>query len=880
MDHQEEPSPCHPIGVESMMEKIQNCQVTIEESRRYLLPYVKVLIEDEDNALSSAPANDGRDYSDAGIAEESLHCLEECFTAVNMLVTQLADSGLINLEQSNNVQLNSEEENVYLLMAANCIARADFIGQHFLKLAEADSVSNASGPIDDVVGGDSKVVQPCMARLAELSLRVAQLQTTIIPSEMSRTTIHENDDEEEDITPDSIIDAYSQYQRRCLRSRSKPAISSLAELRQLATTQKCFVSDILEEDRRRQQFEIDINNDDGNGQVEENATTTRAQPHAQAVTVLLGEASTLIQPLAAWRDGLIPSQQSDKEIVSLLQHMCQEAMQILDNEAQKLAVTVGAWFRPDQRGITIILEQHGNERQEAADLLSIESSLEEMAFMCQVLSRYSTFSQQVLRDDSNNEGRSGSELQNLLTEQSLHYSTFETRLATLQFNQALSLATPQLIEFGRPSLKVPSIVEDAHFVCVRAIDRAAGTRSERAVWTVGHWVTEVWGVDPGSVGMSGESVKGVYQALIEGVGCIGEPPVEQDNQHNAGQGTPSKPENAFAAALLEAVDDGAEYGGGKDHAKTGTNSAPTSGGISSALWGTLGGGRKAHSLQMRIDAEMCCLNGIVASENSCKALSNLFFDLVDEQLEGDEVNSDAKKTSMLTFARDELASHARSYHNLLKQRVRALVSDLCGADDLFDCDGKLCLQNLRLFVENEVYNLNASSFRSMEDEERLETEIIAPIRRSQIFEEVGRDKCDAVVVLQMAEEMSLKSAEIILSVLLKNERRTKEFNDWGALLLSKQIRLLQNTYCGLVLGSGDADAVSNTSSILTQFNRVNQAVSILQLEKPSDWLMFAYKADGGNDTNLTADEIKKVMSLRVDFSEEAITKVCSQINAN
>jgi hypothetical protein len=872
MDHQQELSPCHPIGVESIMEKIQNCQVTIEESRRYLLPYVKVLLEDENNGSSAH--NDSRDYSDAEIADESLHCLEECYAAVNILVNQLADSGLVNLEQSNNVQLNSEEENVYLLMAATCIAKADFIGQHFLKLTEADSLSNDSGPIDDIVGGESKVVQSCMARLAELSLRVAHLRTTIIPSEVSKTN-DENDDEEV-ITPDSIIDAYCQYQRRCLRSRSKPAISSLAELRQLATSQNCFVSDLLEEDRRRQQYDIDINNDDGNAPVEESVTTARAQPHAQAVTVLLGEASSLIQPLAAWRDGLISSQQSDKDIVSLLQQMCQETIEMLDNEAQKLAVTIGAWFRPDQRGISI-LEQNGNERQEAADLLSIESSLEEMAFLCQVLSRYSTFSRQtVLRDDSNKES-SGSELRNLLTEQSLHYSTFETRLATLQFNQALSLATPQLIELGRPSLKVPSIVEDAHFVCVRAIDRAAGTRSERAVWTVGHWVTEVWGVDPGS-GMSGESVKGVYQALIEGVGCIGEPPDVQDNQHHAGQGAKTKPENAFAAALLDAVDDGDVHDGKNDHARTGLKSAPASGGISSALWGTLGGGRKVHSLQTRIDAEMCCLNGIVASENSCQALSTLFSELVDEQLEGDEDISDAKKTSMLTFARDELASHARSYHNLLKQRVRTLVSDVCGADDLFDCDGKLCLQNLRLFVENEVYYLNASSFRSMEDEERLEAEIIAPIRRSQIFEEVGRDKCDAAVVLQMAEEMSLKSTEIILSVLLKSER-TKEFNDWGALLLSKQVRLLQNTYCGLVL-RGDIDAVSNTSTILTQFNRVNQAVSILQLEKPSDWLMFAYKIDGGDDTNLTAEEIKKVMSLRVDFLEDAINKVCSQISAN
>ena len=138
-----------------------------------------------------------------------------------------------------------------------------------------------------------------------------------------------------------------------------------------------------------------------------------------------------------------------------------------------------------------------------SDLLSIESSLEEMAFLCQVISRYCLFSEQTLvgiKDGANDHFK----LQNLLTEQSLHYSTLETRLATLQFNQALSLASPQLIELGRQALKVPSIVEDAHFVCVRAIERAAGTRSERAVWTVGHWVCEVWGVDHTSGMMGGD----------------------------------------------------------------------------------------------------------------------------------------------------------------------------------------------------------------------------------------------------------------------------------------------------------------------------------------------------------------------------------------
>lgn len=131
--------------------------------------------------------------------------------------------------------------------------------------------------------------------------------------------------------------------------------------------------------------------------------------------------------------------------------------------------------------------------------------------------------------------------------------------------------------------------------------------------------------------------------------------------------------------------------------------------------------------------------------------------------------------------------------------------------------------------------------------------------------------------------MSWKSSEIILQVLLKEQ---KEFNEWGAMLLSKQVRALQNVFCSLILGTGvssskdDAKPVSastvNTSTILKQFDRVNQAVSLLQLEKPSDWLSFAYKV-GDTDDNLTTEEIKAIMSLRLDFSQEAIAKVCSEI---
>lgn len=284
------------VNAESITEGIQNCHMSLEEARVRLMPLVKILLDEEDNG----PPTQGhhKDYSDGKIVQEFLECIEQTFGSVDMLMVRLADSGLIPLDKYSNVQ-NQEEENVYLLMASNCISKAsEFIGHHCLTLVEADSL-HGSGPLDDLHGsnhgGEEVRIQPAMARLAELALRVFHIHATLVPYENNH---HANEEDEEIITSSSIIDAYSQYQRRCLRTRSKPAISSVAELRRVASSQKCFVSDLLEAERRRQQLEVGDDNGDGD---EDTGTVaiSKGQPHAQAITVVLGETSSLIQPLAA-----------------------------------------------------------------------------------------------------------------------------------------------------------------------------------------------------------------------------------------------------------------------------------------------------------------------------------------------------------------------------------------------------------------------------------------------------------------------------------------------------------------------------------------------------------------------------------------------------
>lgn len=61
----------------------------------------------------------------------------------------------------------------------------------------------------------------------------------------------------------------------------------------------------------------------------------------------------------------------------------------------------------------------------------------------------------------------------------------------------------------------------------------------------------------------------------------------------------------------------------------------------------------------------------------------------------------------------------------------------------------------------------------------------------------------------------------------------------------------------------------HAAKLLEEWQRVAQAVTLLQLEKPSDWA--AYR---GDSDVLTKEEVQKTMSLRTDFSSDAIAAVC------
>ena len=62
---------------------------------------------------------------------------------------------------------------------------------------------------------------------------------------------------------------------------------------------------------------------------------------------------------------------------------------------------------------------------------------------------------------------------------------------------------------------------------------------------------------------------------------------------------------------------------------------------------------------------------------------------------------------------------------------------------------------------------------------------------------------------------------------------------------------------------------------MSQWERLTQAVAVLQLEKPSDWSSY-YQST----SVLSSQELKGILSLRVDFSSEAIERVVDLTKAN
>ena len=83
------------VNPESITDGIQNCHMTLEESRVRLQPFMKILL-DEDEQQHADTTTTPQDYSDEDVVQVFSECLDRTFGSVDMLMVRLADSGLVH----------------------------------------------------------------------------------------------------------------------------------------------------------------------------------------------------------------------------------------------------------------------------------------------------------------------------------------------------------------------------------------------------------------------------------------------------------------------------------------------------------------------------------------------------------------------------------------------------------------------------------------------------------------------------------------------------------------------------------------------------------------------------------------------------------------
>ena len=726
--------------------------------------------------------------------------------------------------------------------------------------------------------------QSAIARMAELNLIMNILVTGTkstspgqpIPAESKLQFTQE------------IVDLYASYQRQVLRQRAKPAIAGLVEQRkqqQIASTATSQYKSIQQED-----------ND------EEDESAGKSQ-HAHVITAILGQASALIHPLMTWRSNLPPPPSppaidstngssndhgiTEDPICHAVRRMCDKAIATLDEQAQSLTKTVATWMLEDRHVDAWMNRQsaestdHDNKLK--MDLNELDALVEELAFACQVLARYVALVEPSSSLVTSNSGASTtaenvtiftSELQ---PELNWKYASLERYLVLKQWRAALDIANPVRIVLGT-AIQVPSVVEDAQYVSTRALERASSTRSTQAIGTVAHAIaSDVWSTD-----IDG----GVHQALLDEKGCWQDPTDTKDAQPAApGTGarspvstTDTKSGNSFASALLGALDDDLSAPGAaaSNPATKRSNSkppsAPSSGNFLAtfASFGVLGGDRLP---EIRLDTSLCALNGIHSASAACSSLASLLDSLLPNNEDEDaSLSRDGQAAeTMIQLAREELCRFAKMYQALLQSQVSRLVSDWCGSveeDAVYK--GPKCFPILRFYLDRESYELSgAPALTIAEDDARITKHLIQPLEDSDLLSQL--EKCDSDVLTAICEQVASVIVEVVLDC-LKSTILPKRFTDWGSLLLSKQVRLLQQFLSNRMESVLQGQDHHGATPILSSWERLNQVVTLLQLERPSDWTYYQASSV------LSTDELHTFMSLRVDFSRDAIVSVVSSLN--
>jgi len=708
---------------------------------------------------------------------------------------------------------------------------------------------------------EEKDCQSATARLAELNLVLCCDGDAHGKKETTKKNV------------DEIIGIYASYQKQVIRQRAKPSIARLV-------------------DYRKQQKEMNGMLVNGNEEDDDDNPSSSKQ-HIQVLTTILGQATALIHPLMMWRSNLPPP--------SALFKLCTSSITTLDDQAQSLAKTVAMWFMEDSRvdeywmvEMSTVENNHedylsSNEREIDIDLSDLDSLVDQLAFCCQIFDRYIKLVVKENESYSEDDSRTRTTvLQEITPEWTWKYASLERFLTTQQLRSALHPTnnTPVEIIVGA-SVQVPSVVEDAQYLSTRALKRAASTRSDQAIGTVAHSIaSDVWTTDTGG--------KGIHEALVEQRGCY-DPRDEESSSKaqkksndvssiNGGISSPPRSgnySNSFAQALLGALDDNTASSSSSPTKAVGK--APISGGLlgtlSSSLASSVTGG--GAFLQVRLNTHLCALNGIRSASAACSSLvefldSLLLSDVeIESESEGDQQQQAQRggSNSMVHLAREELFRYSRNYEDLLQSQAVCLVNEFCGSlHDAPVYKGTTIVPVLRYYLERESFDIpDAQHLSRAEEDTRLYKLLIKPMEDCKLLQQF--EKCDVGVMRALCQEIARVLAELLLDVIMSSSI-PKRFTDWGSLLFSKEVRQVQNYLQSLMQRAVSTAAASHQDQagaipvLTSQWERLSQAVTILQLEKPSDWSTY-YQST----SIFSPQELQTILSVRVDFPRDAIQRV-------
>ena len=247
-------------------------------------------------------------------------------------------------------------------------------------------------------------------------------------------------------------------------------------------------------------------------------------------------------------------------------------------------------------------------------------------------------------------------------------------------------------------------------------------------------------------------------------------------------------------------------------------------------------------------------------------------ELLLQAVDDDVVGSSVETLTVAMNSADESASSVRELMTSLRDQlpdasptVSALLDELAPIASAYDALRDEQAQQLRdshlanafedfgAFAESCDFRLNSATHEST----RAAGADSAPLTeraRALLLEGATLRLCarsmtpGALAALQ--QSVSSRLVEI-----LTEEMQRWRFTDWGALLLQKDVRLLQTRLSDLAPGH----------SVRPQFAALSQRVALLNLERPMDVLDTPLAR-----AVLTDGQVRETLSLRVDFEADAI----------